>query len=73
MSRYGYDESADLTDILTLPLGQTVLPKVRDELLEGLNCQATHLEDSIDHDLEVGDSPLFVQVKTIVFDLDLLL
>ena len=60
-------------DILTLHLGQTVLPKVRDELLEGLNCQATHLEDSIDHDLEVGDSTLFVQVEMIVFVLYLLL
>ncbi len=73
MSRYGYDDSANLMDILTLQLGQTVLPEVRDELLEGLNCQATPLEDSIDHDLEVGDSTLFVQVETIVFVLDLLL
>ncbi len=59
--------------ILTLHLGRTVLRKVRDELLEGLICQATHLEDSIVYDLEVGDSTLFVQVEMIVFVLDLLL
>ncbi len=60
-------------DILTLHLGQTVLPEVRNELFEGLDGQATHLKDSINHDLEVGDSNFSVQIQSIILVLYLFL
>jgi hypothetical protein len=46
-SSHGQNQCANVANILTLHLGQSILSKVGNKLLQRFNRQATHLENGI--------------------------